>query len=194
MKVRKKRPRGFKKEAQGVQVSPLNPLSVSPCHMQLFCHVTPCHWLSTHGLASMLTTFPCACMASESWLTCVQQFARGARASACRYTRRRLRLQRSRGPAGRHTAGRALHGWTHEVEQAGSILRRRFPPRLEVQIDAIEAVHLQTPHSRSNQRRVVRQACPPSGRAPRQGSGAAAQQASGQGQRQGRQAGGAGLG
>ena len=31
MEVRKKRPRGFKKEAQGVQVSPLNPLSVSPC-------------------------------------------------------------------------------------------------------------------------------------------------------------------
>ena len=32
MEVRKKRPRGFKKEAQGVQVSPLNPLSVSPWH------------------------------------------------------------------------------------------------------------------------------------------------------------------
>jgi hypothetical protein len=31
MEVRKKRPGGFKKEAQGVQVSPLNPLSVSPC-------------------------------------------------------------------------------------------------------------------------------------------------------------------
>jgi hypothetical protein len=31
MKVRKKRPRGFKKEAQGVQVSPLNPLSVAAC-------------------------------------------------------------------------------------------------------------------------------------------------------------------
>ena len=31
MEVRKKRPRGFKKEAQGVQVSPLNPLSVAPC-------------------------------------------------------------------------------------------------------------------------------------------------------------------
>ena len=30
MEVRKKRPRGFKKEAQGVQVSPLNPLSVAP--------------------------------------------------------------------------------------------------------------------------------------------------------------------
>jgi hypothetical protein len=30
IKVRKKRPRGFKKEAQGVQVSPLNPLSVAP--------------------------------------------------------------------------------------------------------------------------------------------------------------------
>jgi hypothetical protein len=28
--VRKKRPRGFKKEARGVQVSPLNPLSVAP--------------------------------------------------------------------------------------------------------------------------------------------------------------------
>jgi hypothetical protein len=28
MEVRKKRPRGFKKEAQGVQVSPLDPLSV----------------------------------------------------------------------------------------------------------------------------------------------------------------------
>jgi hypothetical protein len=32
MKVRKKRPRGFKEEAQGVQVSPLNPLSVAPWH------------------------------------------------------------------------------------------------------------------------------------------------------------------
>jgi hypothetical protein len=32
MEVRKKGPRGFKKEAQGVQVSPLNPLSVAPCH------------------------------------------------------------------------------------------------------------------------------------------------------------------
>jgi hypothetical protein len=31
MEVRKKRLRGFKKEAQGVQVSPLNPLSVAPC-------------------------------------------------------------------------------------------------------------------------------------------------------------------
>jgi hypothetical protein len=31
MEVRKKRPRGFKKEAQGVQASPLNPLSVAPC-------------------------------------------------------------------------------------------------------------------------------------------------------------------
>jgi hypothetical protein len=31
MEVRKKRPRGFKKEAQGVEVSPLNPLSVAPC-------------------------------------------------------------------------------------------------------------------------------------------------------------------
>ena len=30
MAARKKRPRGFKNEAQGVQVSPLNPLSVSP--------------------------------------------------------------------------------------------------------------------------------------------------------------------
>jgi hypothetical protein len=30
MEVRKKRPRGFKKEAQGAQVSPLNPLSVAP--------------------------------------------------------------------------------------------------------------------------------------------------------------------
>jgi hypothetical protein len=30
MEVRKKRPRGFKKEAQGGQVSPLNPLSVAP--------------------------------------------------------------------------------------------------------------------------------------------------------------------
>ena len=30
MEVNKKRPRGFKKEAQGVQVSPLNPLSVAP--------------------------------------------------------------------------------------------------------------------------------------------------------------------
>jgi hypothetical protein len=30
MEVRKKKPRGFKKEAQGVQVSPLNPLSVAP--------------------------------------------------------------------------------------------------------------------------------------------------------------------
>jgi hypothetical protein len=30
MEVRKKRPRGFKKEAQGVQVSPLSPLSVAP--------------------------------------------------------------------------------------------------------------------------------------------------------------------
>ena len=30
MEARKKRPRGFKKEAQGVQVSPLNPLSVAP--------------------------------------------------------------------------------------------------------------------------------------------------------------------
>ena len=30
MEVRKKRTRGFKKEAQGVQVSPLNPLSVAP--------------------------------------------------------------------------------------------------------------------------------------------------------------------
>jgi hypothetical protein len=30
MVVRKKRPRGFKKEAQGVQVSPLNPLAVAP--------------------------------------------------------------------------------------------------------------------------------------------------------------------
>ena len=29
MKVRKKRPRGFKKGAQGGQASPLNPLSVS---------------------------------------------------------------------------------------------------------------------------------------------------------------------
>ena len=29
MEVRKKRPRRFKKEAQGVQVSPLNPLHVS---------------------------------------------------------------------------------------------------------------------------------------------------------------------
>ena len=34
MEVRKKRPRGFKKEAQGVQVSPLNPLSVAPCPEQ----------------------------------------------------------------------------------------------------------------------------------------------------------------
>ena len=32
MEVRKKRPRGFKKEAQGIQASPLNPLSVAPCH------------------------------------------------------------------------------------------------------------------------------------------------------------------
>ena len=31
MEVRKKRPRGLKKEAQGVQVNPLNPLSVAPC-------------------------------------------------------------------------------------------------------------------------------------------------------------------
>ena len=31
MEVRKKRPRGFKKEAQEVQVSPLNPLFVAPC-------------------------------------------------------------------------------------------------------------------------------------------------------------------
>jgi hypothetical protein len=31
MEVRKKRSRGSKKEAQGVQASPLNPLSVSPC-------------------------------------------------------------------------------------------------------------------------------------------------------------------
>jgi hypothetical protein len=31
MEVHKKRPRGFKKEAQGVQVSPLNPLSIYPC-------------------------------------------------------------------------------------------------------------------------------------------------------------------
>jgi hypothetical protein len=31
MEVRKKRPRGVKKEAQGVQASPLNPRSVSPC-------------------------------------------------------------------------------------------------------------------------------------------------------------------
>jgi hypothetical protein len=30
MEVHKKRPRGFKKEAQGVQVGPLNPLSVAP--------------------------------------------------------------------------------------------------------------------------------------------------------------------
>ena len=30
MEVRKKRPRGFKKEAQGFQVSPLNPLYVAP--------------------------------------------------------------------------------------------------------------------------------------------------------------------
>ena len=30
IEARKKRPRGFKKDAQGVQVSPLNPLSVSP--------------------------------------------------------------------------------------------------------------------------------------------------------------------
>ena len=30
MEVRKKRPRGFKEEGQGVQVSPLNPLSVAP--------------------------------------------------------------------------------------------------------------------------------------------------------------------
>jgi hypothetical protein len=30
MEVRKKRPRGFKKEAQGVQVSPLDPLSIAP--------------------------------------------------------------------------------------------------------------------------------------------------------------------
>ena len=30
MEVRKKRPRGVKKEAQGAQVSPLNPLSVLP--------------------------------------------------------------------------------------------------------------------------------------------------------------------
>jgi hypothetical protein len=29
-KVRKKNPKGFKKEAQGGEVSPLNPLSVSP--------------------------------------------------------------------------------------------------------------------------------------------------------------------
>ena len=28
MEVRKKRPKGFKKEAQGVQVSPLNPLNL----------------------------------------------------------------------------------------------------------------------------------------------------------------------
>ena len=31
VEVRKKRLRGFKREAQGVRVSPLNPLSVSPC-------------------------------------------------------------------------------------------------------------------------------------------------------------------
>jgi hypothetical protein len=31
MEVRKKRPRGFKNEAHGVQVSPLNPLYVAPC-------------------------------------------------------------------------------------------------------------------------------------------------------------------
>ena len=32
MEVHKKRPRGFKKDAHGVQVSPLNPLSVAPCN------------------------------------------------------------------------------------------------------------------------------------------------------------------
>jgi hypothetical protein len=32
MEVRKKMPRGLKKEAQGVQVSPLSPLSVAPWH------------------------------------------------------------------------------------------------------------------------------------------------------------------
>jgi hypothetical protein len=35
MEVRKKRPRGVKKEAEGVQVSPLNPLSISPCRAPL---------------------------------------------------------------------------------------------------------------------------------------------------------------
>ena len=35
MEVRKKRSRGFKREAQGVQVSPLNPLCVSPWLSQL---------------------------------------------------------------------------------------------------------------------------------------------------------------
>jgi hypothetical protein len=31
IEVRKKRPRGFKREAQGVQVSPLSPHALSPC-------------------------------------------------------------------------------------------------------------------------------------------------------------------
>ena len=35
MEVRKKRPRGFKKEAEGVQVSPLNPPSVAPTFVPL---------------------------------------------------------------------------------------------------------------------------------------------------------------
>ena len=39
MEVRKKRPRGFKKEAQGVQASPLNPLSVAPCCIHIIGRV-----------------------------------------------------------------------------------------------------------------------------------------------------------
>ena len=46
MEVRyKKRPRGFKKEAQGVQVSPLNPLSVAPwLRTVVIGAVGPEHW------------------------------------------------------------------------------------------------------------------------------------------------------
>ena len=38
-------------------------------HMQLFCHFTPCHDGLTQGAASMLTTFPTLCIASDSSFT-----------------------------------------------------------------------------------------------------------------------------
>ena len=57
MEVRKKRPRGVQEEAQGVQVSPLNPLSVAPWRRPLICRQFPsCSCCRSSGTtASMLS-------------------------------------------------------------------------------------------------------------------------------------------
>ena len=60
MEARKKRPRGFKKEAKGVQVSPLNPLFVGPHD-----HAVERQLATDDGLAQGVEDVPVTCGAHD---------------------------------------------------------------------------------------------------------------------------------